>query len=378
MKVLYIIGGGDTGGAKTHVLSLVKELDKHIEVKIISLRPGVFSDEAKEMGIDIEVIKSGNIFSDIKNVISIARRGGYQIIHSHGAKANLFAVALKYFIKTPIITTIHSDYKLDYLESVPKMLSFGLANTIALRFFDFYVAVSGNFKRMLVSRRFNSDKIFTVYNGMDFSRPLKSYLRLNFAKKYKLDIKDEDVLVGILVRLDPVKGLDSFVNAAGEVLKTNPAVKFIIGGEGKERKALESRIKALGISEHVFLPGWIDDPFEFMSCIDINVLSSLSESFPYVILEGTLFRKATVSSDVGGISDLIEDGVTGFLFKPGDYKTLAKHLVLLVNNPDLRSEMGRGIYEKASIQFSLENMCRTQLEIYKNILDRNKTGSNGS
>jgi glycosyltransferase involved in cell wall biosynthesis len=370
MKVLHIIGGGDTGGAKTHVLTLVKELEKHINIKIISLRPGIFSDEAREMGIDVEVIKSGNIFSDMKNVISIIRNGGFQIIHSHGAKANLFAIASKYFAKIPIITTVHSDYKLDYLESVPKMLSFGILNTIALRFFDYYVAVSGNFKRMLVNRKFNSDRIFTVYNGMDFSRPLKSYSRSTFAEKYKLNINDNDIVVGILVRLDPVKGLDSFVKAADIVLKTNPQVKFILGGEGKERKALENRIKSLGIADHVFLPGWIDDPFEFMSCIDINVLTSLSESFPYVILEGTFFKKATVSSDVGGISDLIEDGATGFLFKPGDYMTLAQHLVLLANSPDLRFKIGQQIYEKASTQFSLENMCQTQLEIYRNILSR--------
>lgn len=376
MKVLHIIGGGDTGGAKTHVLTMVKELGKHIEIKIISLRPGVFSDEAREMGINVEVIKSGNIFADMRNVISIIRDGGYQIIHSHGAKANLFGIASKYFTKLPSITTVHSDYKLDYLESVPKMLSFGLVNTFALRFFDYYVAVSGNFKRMLVDRKFESDRIFTVYNGMDFSKTLKNYSRSTFAKKYKLDIKEEDVVIGVLARLDPVKGLNSFANAAGDILKTNPSVKFILGGEGKERKTLENRIKALGISDHVFLPGWIDDPFEFMSCIDINVLTSLSESFPYVILEGTFFKKATVSSDVGGISDLIEDGVTGFLFKPGDYKKLAQHLILLANNPSLRDEMGHKIYEKASTQFSLENMCRTQLEIYTNILDRGKYAKN--
>lgn len=370
MKVLHIIGGGDIGGAKTHVLSLVKELSNLIDVKIVSLRTGIFSDEARDMGINIEVVRSGNVFSDIRRIMSIIKHEGYEIIHSHGAKANLFSVIIRCFVKVHTITTVHSDYRLDYLQSVPRMLSFGTINTLALRFIDYYVAVSGNFKKMLVQRKFDTDKIFIVYNGIDFSRQIKNYSRIDFANKYKLNIDDKDIVVGILARLDPVKGINIFVNAAAEVLKSTPQVKFIVGGDGKERKSLEAMAASLGISDNVLFPGWIDDPLEFMSIIDINTLTSLSESFPYVILEGTLLKKATVSSDVGGISDLIENGVTGFLFTPGDHMKLAEHLTLLVNDSTTRKEIGKRIHQKASSHFSLESMCNTQFSIYKKILDK--------
>ncbi|MCX7749069.1 MAG: glycosyltransferase [Clostridia bacterium] len=372
MKVLHLIGGGDVGGAKIHVLSLVKELSKNINVKILSFRPGMFTDDARSMGIDIEVVKTGTIFSDIRKVIKIANEGGYEIIHSHGAKANLISALAKRKLKIPTVTTVHSDYRLDYLQSFLKRYSFGLLNTISLRFIDYYIGVSKNFKEMLVKRKFNPDRIFTVYNGIDFETPLKDYNREQFIKKHNIDVNANDIVVGILARLHPVKGMTTFLEAAKWVLKEKPNVKFLIGGDGEERKSLERKSQALGVSDHVFFLGFIDDPYTFMHTLDINVLTSISESFPYVILEGTRLKKATISTDVGGISDLIENEANGYLFTPGDSKKLAECIIRLANNHTLREEMGLRIFEKASTYFSLANMSKTQLNIYENILSNNR------
>ena len=373
MKVLHLIGGGDVGGAKIHVLSLVNELKKYIDVKIICFRHGVFSEEARSMGIDIEVVRTGNIIGDIRSVIHKVRNDGYEIIHSHGAKANMIAVIAGRFTKTPTVTTVHSDYRLDYMQSARKKFSFGLINKIALRFINYYIGVSNSFREMLVKRKFNPDNIFTVYNGIDFSESGKSYSRAEFSKKYNLNLTDSDIVVGILARLHPVKGLSTFIRAAKEVLAVNPSVKFLIGGEGEERRSLERQIRSLGLSGSITLLGYINDSYEFMSALDINVLSSISESFPYSILEGAKLRKATISTNVGGISDLVEHGENGYLFVPGDYRSLAGYIIELANDAEKRKEMGEKIFLKARDMFSLENMCKTQLEIYRVILSRTRT-----
>lgn len=366
MKVLHLIGGGDIGGAKSHVLSLVHELGKYIDVKIISFRPGLFTDEAREMGINIEVVQTGSIFNDIKKVAGIIRQEGYEIIHSHGAKANMVSSIVKKKFAVPGVTTVHSDYRLDYLQSKYKMVSFGVINMIALRFLDYYIGVSKNYKEMLIKRNFAPSRIFTLYNGIDFGTQIPGFSRAQFSEKYGIDLREEDIAVGILARLDPVKGLDVLLHAAAIVLKENPGVKFLIGGDGEQRKALERKAAALGISNHVFFLGWVDK-YELLHCIDINVLASLSESFPYSILEGTQLRKATVSSDVGGLSDLIDSGENGFLFRPGDYKRFAEHLLTLIRDGGKRKEMGEKLYNKAKENFSLENMCKTQLGVYRSI-----------
>jgi len=368
MNILHIAGGGDVGGAKTHILNLVHELGRSATVKIASLRAGPFADEALAMGIDAEVIKSGNFFKDISKLRRIIQDGKYDIIHSHGAKANMYSVIAAGKTGIPLVTTVHSDYKLDYLHNVLKRLSFGIINSIALRFLDYHIAVSQNFREMLIRRRFNPENIFTLYNGIDYSKFKGDFDRDVFAKKYSLNIKKGDIVIGLLGRLHPVKGQDTLINAAQIVTARFPGVKFVLGGEGNYRRSLEKKIRARGLTGNFFLPGWINDPYEFMSCIDINVLTSISETFPYVIMEGAMYKRATVSTSVGGISDLIKSGENGFLFKPGDAKTLASHLIRLVEDPALRISFGAALRKKAEAEFSLETMYSTQVDIYSSII----------
>lgn len=370
MKVVHLIGGGDVGGAKTHVLYLLKELGKHIDVTLISLRPGSFAEDAKKMGIKVEIVKSGNILSDIKKVVKIIENGRFDIIHSHGAKANMFSLAARHFTRLPTVTTVHSDYRLDYMHSLAKRMTIGLMNSIALRLIDNYIAVSNNFKDMLAGRNFNSNNIFILYNGMDFSESPDSYSKESLIEKYKLDIGKDSLIVGIAARLYPVKSIDTIVRAAALVKEKNRKVKFLIGGDGEDRKKLLELTESLGLQDTVYFLGWLDDPKELMSSVDISVLTSISESFPYSILEGARFKKATISSNVGGIPDLINDGENGLLFQAKDHQRLSELILDLCSNDARRIEMGERIYDKALANFSTEAMCRTQLDIYGRILEK--------
>lgn len=368
MRVLHLIGGGDEGGAKSHVLSLVQQLGNHISVKLISLRPGPFADDAKKMGIDVEVIRTGNIFKDINKVRKIALNGKYDILHTHGAKANMIGAFIKKQTKIPVVSTIHSDYRLDYLNSILKMYTFGLINTVALRFLDYYIAVSHNFKEMLIKRGFPPQRIYTVYNGISFENTIEIMPKEDFAKKYNFTIEPGDVFIGILARLDPVKGHTVFLDAAAKVLKKCPQAKFLIAGWGDElRVSLEKRANKLGISDKVFFLGMVTEPFSFLNLIDINVLASYSESFPYAILEGARLGKATVSSRVGGLEDLFVQGENGYLYTPGDSDALANHLIELIGDKNKRCLLGEKLYKTASEKFSLKSMTETQLSIYNRI-----------
>ncbi len=369
MKVIHLIGGGDEGGAKSHVLQLIKELGKHIEVTLVSYRKGPFHEDAVKMGIDARVIHSGNIFLDFRRTLKIVREGGYTLIHSHGAKANMIASVLKKATGLPAVTTVHSDYKLDYMHSLAKRFSFGLINRIALRRIDYHVSVSNNFKEMLIKRGFNPQRIFSVYNGIDFENPIPPCTRTEFFRQFAIPFPEDCVLMGILARLHPVKDHETFLRAASVAAKANPKAYFLICGPGDEMKAqLQALSRELGIGDRVWFTGMVQKPFDYFQAIDINVLTSLSESFPYVILEGARFSRATVSTRVGGLADLIETGVNGYLAEPRDWKTLGSHLSELSLNKERREEMGRLLHEKAETYFSLKSMCATQLSIYNRII----------
>jgi len=369
MKIIHLIGGGDVGGAKSHVLSLIKELGKYIKVTLICYRSGPFHEDALNMGIDSRVIRTGNIFVDIKKTLELIRENQYDVIHSHGAKANMIASIIKAITGIPVVTTIHSDYRLDYMHNFLKKITIGVINMIAIRKIDYHIGVSDSYRDMLISRRFNPQNVFTVYNGIPFDDYIPPCTRRELFERYNIPFPEDSILVVIMARLDPVKDHETFIKAAAEVSAVNPKVRFIIAGPGDElRPRLELLAEKLGVRDRIFFTGMVNEPYDFFQVIDINVLTSISESFPYAILEGARCSRATVSTRVGGLADLIESGVNGYLIEPGDWKALARHILELAADEAKRAEMGRLLKEKAESHFSLEHMCRTQLDIYEHIL----------
>lgn len=369
MKVIHLIGGGDEGGAKSHVLQLIKELGKHIEVTLVSYRKGHFHDDAVAMGIDARIIRTGNVFLDMKKTLDLVRSGNYNIIHAHGAKGNMMASVIKKITGLPVVTTVHSDYRLDYIHSFLKRYSFGIINMLALRLINYHISVSSSLREMLIDRGFNPQNLYSVNNGIPFDNYIPPCTRKEFYDRFNIPFPEDCVLIGIMARLHPVKDHETFLKAAAEVVKTNPKARFLICGPGEDRMPyLKQVAESLGISKYVFFTGMVTTPYDFFQIIDINVLTSISEGFPYVVLEGARFGKVFVSTRVGGLKDLVDSGVNGYLVEPKDWKSLAKHLTELSLDEEKRVEMGRKLYEKAEQNFSLRKMCETQLSIYNTIL----------
>jgi len=376
MKVIHLIGGGDEGGAKSHVLQLIKELGKNIEVTLVSYRKGRFHDDAVAMGIDARVIRTGNILADLRKTLKLVRSGQYDIIHSHGAKANMMASIIKRITGIPVVTTVHSDYHLDYLHSFFKRYTFGVINMIALRRINYHISVSSSLRELLRDRGFDPQHLYLVNNGIPFDNEIPACTRKEFFARYNIRFPEDSVIIGIMARLHPVKDHETFLRAAAEVVKENPDARFIIAGPGEDLMPhLKQFADKLGLSSYVHFTGLVDKPYDFFQVIDINVLTSISEGFPYVVLEGARFSKVFVGTRVGGLGDLIETGVNGYLVEPKDWKTLGRHLAELSLDREKRERMGAALREKAEAEFSLRKMYETQLHIYETILkneSRNK------
>lgn len=371
MKVLHLISGGDTGGAKTHIISLIKALDRIIEPKVICFMEGDFYQDTKAAGIDIEVYSQKNRFdlSVVKKIAGLIEDENYDILHCHGARANFIGMFLKNKIKLPMITTIHSDYKLDFKDNFYKNIVFTSLNTLALKSFDYYIAISDEFKDMLIERGFKKETIYTAYNGIDFHEDINFVAKEEFLNRYNIDHEGK-LIVGILARLDQVKDHRTFIKAANLVLKENKDLIFLIAGDGFEEKALREMTEDFGIEDHVYFLNYVKDPYSFFNAIDINMLTSLSESFPYVILEGARMKKTIISTKVGGLEILIEDGYNGYLVDVGDEIGLKDKLNLLVHNRDKIKTMGDKLYLDVKEKFSSTSMAERHVEIYREIIER--------
>jgi len=373
MKVLHLISGGDKGGAKTHVFALLSALKEDIDVTIACFMEGVFYQEIKDMPINSILIKQKFRYdmSVIKELVALIRKEQFHLIHSHGARANFIAMILKRHIGIPIISTVHSDYRLDFTQNLYKKLFFTELNAVSLRFMDYYIAVSDNFKKMLVERNFKDNLIYPVYNAIDFNQKVEIRDKKTFLEEYGVDYEGK-ILVGIIGRFDYVKGHDIFIKACAEVLKENKNVLFLLAGEGDEEENLKKSARQLGIENNVVFLGFIKEIYSFINAIDVNVLSSYSESFPYVLLEGAFMKKATVSTAVGGIPDLIISDKTGYLAEPANPQDLGKQILKMVNDDEKRIELGNGLYDYAKSNFSRDSLKNRHLEIYNDVLKREK------
>ena len=371
MKVIHLISGGDSGGAKTHVLSLLQNLNKTITAQLVCFRDGPFADEARAMGIPTMICGGNNIPHLRQELTAYIRQGGYQLIHCHGSRANMIGALLRKPTGLPVVSTVHSDYKLDYMGRPFARLTFGAINAMALRRLDYRIGVSDAMVDLLISRGFPPDRFYAIYNGIDFTPAPPQGDRLAYLRNLGADVDENSVVVGIAARLNPVKDMSTLIRGFAEGHKTCSRLRLVIAGDGEERQKLGDLAKELGVEKEVTFAGWISGGMDqFYAALDINALTSLSETFPYALTEGARFHLATVATAVGGIPYLIDQGVNGYLLTPGDWQTLGCYLSALGTDDALRWEMGEKLYEKASSKFSIQSTVDTQLHIYEEILRR--------
>ncbi len=370
MKVIHLISGGDTGGAKTHVHSLLQGLGRHIQADMVCFTDGPFTQEARDLGIHVDVMASRDPLAALKPLREKIAREGYDIIHCHGARGNLMGALLRRSTGLPVVTTVHSDPKLDYMGRPLSALTYGTLNAWALRRIPYHIGVSDAMSELLISRGFDPQQMFAIYNGIDFTPRTPKLDRRGFLDRLGLDWPDDVVIAGIAARLNPVKDMGTLLRGFAAAYAQQPKLRLIIAGEGPDETMLRQLAGELGVSDQVCFAGWLSDTDSFYNALDINTLTSLSETFPYALTEGARFALPTVASQVGGVPFLIQSHVTGLLFQPRDHAALGRHLAALAEDPGLRRRLGEQLLEKGRTEFSIESTIRRQLDIYAAILRR--------
>ena len=372
MKIIHMISGGDVGGAKTHVLSLLEGLNKTEEVHLICFAEGDFAQEARRRGIATTVLSDGSLFCVRRRILAMIFHDGYQIIHCHGARANLMGMLLRSRAGVPVISTIHSDYRLDYMGRPFAALGYGTINKIALRHMDAWIGVSDGMSQLMISRGFNPQRIFTLYNGIDFSIRPKYPPREEYLQSLGVNLEPGSVVFGIATRISPLKDMATLLRAFAAALRTHPHIRLVIAGDGPQETEMKALAAKLCPAGTVCFAGWIREINRFYHALDVNLLTSLSETFPYALTEGARMSCATISTDVGGIPYLIDDGVNGLLFHPKDVQKLTEHICYFASHPQERSAMGNALYAKAKRMFSFDTMVHTQKKYYEVIARRAK------
>jgi len=205
----------------------------------------------------------------------------------------------------------------------------------------------------------------TLPSGVDF-RALRAAARRRAACRRGFGFAPEDIVLGTLCRLEPVKGAAEVVEAFLAAAANRPALRLAVGGDGPLRAALEATIRAAGAAPRVRLPGAWMQPADILPACDIFVLASRNEGMGRALVEAMALGIPVVASAVGGVPDLLDHGRAGLLVPPGDAASLAQAIGRLADDRPCAAALGRAGRTR-SVAYGAGRMVRGLLRLYREV-----------
>jgi glycosyltransferase involved in cell wall biosynthesis len=205
------------------------------------------------------------------------------------------------------------------------------------------------------------DRVRVIHNGIEPAPPGPGDPRI-------AQLAERGPVIGALTMLRPGKGIETLIDAAPAVLARHPSAQVAIVGDGPELELLRERARSRGVAHAVHFPGPSGRPLEALRAIDVFVHPSWAESFPYVLLEAMTLGRPIVASDVGGVGEAIEDGVSGLLVPPRNPDGLARALCDLLNDRERATRMGALALERVRSQFTLAEMIDRLSAVYDELV----------
>ena len=297
------------------------------------------------------------------------RKNYYHIVHTHNSKAGFVGRLAASMAGVPVI--IHTVHGFSFHDQEPlwRQLLFRNLEKLAAYFCDKMIFISQPLVDWaLKDGVVKQDKIVKIYSGIDLDqfRPLTDDERDNARKKW--NIREDDSVIGIVSKLWEGKGHEVLIETFGEIKNEIKGAMLIIVGEGYLENRLRDLVNRLGLTESVLFTGFQSDIPEIIASFDIAVLPSFFEGMGRVLLEAMAMERPVVASRVGGIPELVKDGINGFLTTPGDAKGLAESIKKLLNDKKLAISMGKEGRKRVTDKFSAETMVKSINKVYNECL----------
>ncbi len=365
MKVLHVNTHINAGGIGQYILSLTKALKERRVECVVASGGGDLEPELKTYGIThwylnikTKFFLSPKVLKAIFGLSNIIKKEKIDLIHAHTRVSQVVANFTSRRTGVPYISTCHGYFK--------TRLSRRLFDTWGMR----VVAISGAVKTHL-EKDFGIDekRIELIYNGVDISRFSLNYSSEEIANTKRSLGLNESPVIGTMGRLSPVKGQRFLVEAMKYVISKKMRAQCLVIGSGAEKNTLKNLAKTLALEDVIkFIgPAYADIPL-YLSCIDIFVLPSVKEGLGLALLEAMSAGKPCVGSDIGGISDIIEDGINGCLVPVGDTEAIGGAILRLLDDKVLSEEMGRRGKEIVKEKFSIDLMANKMIKLYQEVI----------
>lgn len=364
VRLMQITHDLNIGGLQQVVVNLCRAIDrKKFQVSVLCLRDlGPLTSEIEQLGIKVILLpqkeKGTDYFSFFK-VARILRQERIQVIHTHNTQP-LVDGTLGAILSGGRQRIIHTDHAREFPDKKRYMFAEWCMSHFVYKMVGVSEETTENLRRFeKIPRR----KLLTIENGTDGSRFQISIDKQT--KRKELGIPDAGPIIGVISRIEKVKGINYLLQCMTRVISEFPDITLLVVGEGSEKANLERQAKEAGIEKHVIFTGERQDIPEILQLLDIYLLPSLSEGLPMGLLEAMAAKCPAIASAVGGIPQVVKDGESALLTEPGQPESIAQVVVRCLKDEDVRVKLQNNAFEVFSGKFDVTSMSRQYMELYQ-------------
>jgi glycosyltransferase involved in cell wall biosynthesis len=364
LRLLLVVDSLEVGGAERHVVDLAAALRrKGHEVEVACSVAGGLAERLQEAGVPFRPLTDRLVKRRVspayaRGVRRLIRVKTFDLVHAHiYASAVAAAIATR---KTgpQLVITEHTEasWQTWWTRRVSRWAHGRASHTIA---------VSTPIRRRLIEKdRVPPDRVSLIPNAVvpapDDPPDLSGVLP---------DGWPEGPLVGVVARLQPEKGVATFLEAAARVSRFSPETRFLVAGDGPLCEELQGLAERLGMEDRVLFLGYRSDARALMGLLDVLVVPSMTEGSPLIVLEAMAAGVPVVASDVGGVPDQARHGEEGLLVPPGDPEALAGAMGELLRDPKRARRLGAAGRRRTENGFSHETLVRRIEGVYRAVLE---------
>ena len=361
---MQLLATGGTGGAQESYTGLLLRLDRSAyEVRALSLSSGSAVQRLRRLGLEVEVIDEADDEAAVQELTAYLVRNEIDLLHAHMYRAEVIGARSAVAAGTAVVlATVHSSR----VRSPEDVATLAALTPVM----DRLIVPSSSIAAKVRAEGRGAASFSVVPNGVDLDRfdlPVAAC-----ALRREFGIPGGAPLLGVVARLEPEKGHRYVIEAMPAILRGAPETWLVIVGEGSLNGELRAQAAALPASaaDRIVFTGRREEVAAITGDVDVAVLPSLREAQGISILEAMARRKPVVASAVGGIPEVLTNGLDGLLVPPADARALAEACIRLACSPELRTRMGKAGRATVEARFSLDAMVRQVEAIYDEELVR--------
>ena len=299
-------------------------------------------------------------------IYSYLKKGHFDLLHTHGYFADILGIPAAKALRIPCISTCHG-----FISNDKKLMLYNTVERIMLRFTNKTLVVSEEIKAGLLQSGISESRIKVIPNAVPLDSSYVSLNKNRTDKRHKLNISEDELVLGYIGRLSIEKGCNYLIKAVRLLKKLGVPVKVLIIGDGPQKKELEDLVYELDIENLVIFVGFQPDVDRWLPTFDIFVLPSMTEGTPMSLLEAMASGIPAVASAVGGIPQVVDSGENGVLVSPGDPEEIRDAVYKLYKNENLRKSISTAALDTIRSRYNIKDWIgKIEAEYYNLINNR--------